>query len=60
MYNISDTRKVFKFGENTTAVSLPKEFGIKAGTYLAFEKIDDNSFKVIKVDIEVQPKKNAD
>ena len=57
MYNISNTRKVFKFGENTTAVSLPKEFNIKAGSYLAFEKIDENSFKIVKVDIIVEPSK---
>lgn len=59
MYNLEDTRKVFKFGENTTAVSLPKELGVKIGSRVAFEKIDENSFKVIMVDIKVQPTENV-
>lgn len=59
MYNLEDTRKVFKFGENTTAVSLPKELGIKIGSYVTFEKIDENSFKVIMVDIKIQPTENV-
>lgn len=59
MYSLEDTRKVFKFGENTIAVSLPKELGIKIGSRVAFEKIDENSFKVIKVDIKVQLTENT-
>jgi len=59
MYNLEDTRKVFKFGENTTAVSLPKELGVKIGSRVVFEKIDENSFKVIIVNVKVQPTENV-
>lgn len=54
MLEMKDLRRTFKFGESTIATSIPKELGIKIGDYLSFEKIDDNNFKITRVEVKIQ------
>ncbi len=54
MLDMKDLRRVFKYGENTTAVTLPKELELNFGDYLSFKKIDDNNFKITRVEVKIQ------
>lgn len=44
-----DIRKVQEINKSTVAVTLPKEYGLKKGDLIRFEKIDEITFKITKM-----------
>ena len=51
---IKNIRRVFKYGNDMCGVSFPKEFGLKVDDLLLFEKTNENSFKVTKVELTIK------
>ena len=45
-------RKVI--GDKQSKINIPSEFGFKSDEYVELIKINDNSFKVVKVDVTVR------
>ncbi len=44
-----DIRKVQQLSDSTTGISIPKEYGFKRGDLVKFERLDDKTFKIVKI-----------
>jgi len=55
---LKDVRRTFKYGKGMCGIAFPQEFGIKPDEYMLVERLDDNTFKITRVDLEVNKKVN--
>jgi len=51
--NMENVRKVFKMGK-TSVITTPPEMCLCVGDYILFERIDDNTIKLKRVNITIK------
>jgi len=54
-----NVRRIFRYGDNTRAVSIPKDLGFEIDDSVIFEKVDDISCKFTKIDVKMQELQNC-
>ena len=56
--NYKNVRRIYRYGDSTRAVSIPKDLGFEIDNYVIFEKIDNVSCKFTKINVKMQEIQN--